>query len=107
MVFMVYRKYRAIRTVVDGITFASQAEAARYGVLKIMQMAGEISELKCQPKYPIVVNGEKICDYIGDFLYVRNGNQVCEDVKGVRLPIYKLKCRLMKAVHGIVIQEVR
>jgi hypothetical protein len=39
-------KYRAKKQVVDGITFASQAEARRYGELKILQQAGKVSDLQ-------------------------------------------------------------
>lgn len=104
---MSYQKYRAIRTEVDGIKFASKAEAKRYGVLKMMQMAGEITGLKLQPKFSIVVYGQKVCDYVADFQYVRHGEAITEDVKGMKTPIYRLKKRLMLAVHGIEIKETR
>ena len=32
--------------------------------------------------------------------------QICEDVKGVRTPVYKLKRRLMWRKHGIKIVEI-
>lgn len=99
-------KYRAIRTEVDGIKFDSKREAKRYGVLRIMERAGLISGLECQVKYPITVNGKLICTYICDFKYLEKGSVIIEDVKGVRTPIYKLKKKLMEAVHGIIIKEV-
>ena len=74
-------KYFAIRTVVDGVSFASKAEARRYGVLKLLAAAGEISDLTLQPVIPLVVNGQTIGKYIGDFRYVENGEVVIEDVK--------------------------
>ena len=36
--------------------------------------------------------------------YVENGALVTEDVKGVLTPEFKLKSKLMKAVHGIEIR---
>lgn len=48
-------KFNAVKTVIDGHTFASKAEAARYAELKLLRRAGEIFELELQPKYPIVV----------------------------------------------------
>ena len=46
-------KYGAIRTTVDGVTFASKAEARRYAELKLLEQAGEIKGLELQPKFDI------------------------------------------------------
>ena len=95
--FFMMNKYRAIRTVVDGITFHSKKEAKRYGVLKILQAAGEISELTTQPVIPLVVNGQTIGRYISDFRYVENGEVIIEDVKSkpTMTSIYRLKKRIL------------
>lgn len=100
-------KYRAVRTVVNGIAFASKAEATAYQNRLLLQQAGDISDLELQPKYPLVVNGQKIADYIADFRYKLNttGAVIVEDVKGVRTPVYKLKKKLVKALYGIDILE--
>lgn len=98
-------KYRAKKTTVDGYTFDSKKEAARYGALKILLRSGEISDLVLQPKYPIVFNGVKICDYKADFKYRANGREIVEDVKGVKTPVYRLKKKMVKAVYGIDILE--
>jgi hypothetical protein len=107
-----YSKYGAKKTVVDGLTFASKAEARRYGELKLLQAAGEIIDLELQPKYDIVVNGEKICQYRGDFSYREEDASgwwqlVVEDVKGFKTPEYKLKAKLLRATHGIEIRETK
>jgi hypothetical protein len=101
-------KYGAIRTEVDGIVFASHAEARRYIELKLLEKAGEITNLVLQPKFPIVVNGFKICTFIGDFSYIKklvegqNGDlSVVEDVKGVATPTFRLKMKLVKALYNI------
>lgn len=100
-------KYNSVRTTVDGITFASKMEANRYQELKLMQAAGEIYGLALQPKFPLVVNGLKVGTYVADFEYFTDGaRRVIEDVKGVKTPIYKLKKKLVKALHGVDIQEV-
>lgn len=99
-------KYKAVRTVVDGIAFASKKEARRYSELRLLERAGEIRSLQLQPSFPIVINGVKVCNYVADFGYVdHKGNPVVEDVKGVRTPVYRLKKRLVKAVHGVDIHE--
>ena len=100
-------KYRAVRTTVDSITFASKKEARRYGELRIMQMAKLISGLELQPRFPIALNEIHICDYVADFAYydTKTGKRVIEDAKGMRLPLFKLKKRLAEAAYGIVVVE--
>lgn len=108
MVFVMKRsKYKNIKTVVDGIKFDSKKEARRYQDLKILERAGEIFGLELQPRFSIIVNGFKICTYVADFRYYEEGNpnEVIEDVKGVKTAIYRLKNKLMQAVHGIEILE--
>ena len=100
-------KYRAVRTVVDGVTFASKREAARYQELLLMQKGGLIEGLECQPRYPIEVNGHKICTYVADFTYLERRKRILEDVKGVKTPVYRLKYKLMQACYGITIREVK
>jgi hypothetical protein len=99
-------KYHAIRVEVDGIVFASKAEARRYGELKLAELSGSVSALELQPKFPLIVNGKKISTYIADFRYIENGRTVVEDVKGVRTPVYRLKKKMVEAQYGIEIVEV-
>jgi len=99
-------KYRNTPTEVDGIKFDSKAEARRYSELMLMMAAGEIGEVVLQPRFVISINGTKICTYVGDFEYHRRGVRVIEDVKGVKTPAYRIKKKLMKAVHGIDIEEI-
>lgn len=100
-------KYRAVKTEVDGIIFASKKEANRYCELKLLERAGEISNLKLQPEYLIIVNGQEVCKYKADFSYrdEKTVTQVVEDTKGFKTPVYRLKKKLMKACYGIEIFE--
>ena len=79
-------KYFAKKTEYDGIVFDSKLEAARYKILKGYQEAGEITDLEVQVDFPcvITVEGEdkKICSYVADFRYKRDGKVVVEDTKG-------------------------
>lgn len=107
-------KYGAIRTTINGITFASKAEASRYSELQILVKSGEITDLKLQPKYPLVFTPRNGADpvnvgsYIADFWYrKKNGAGVTEDVKGVLTPVYRLKKKIVQAIYGITIVEVR
>lgn len=111
-------KYGAVRQDEDGYKFDSTAERNRYRDLKLMQMAGEITDLQVHPKFAIAmpnlyggkIVSEKICDYSADFSYhlrAAKGSQfVVEDVKGFATAIYKLKKRMMEVVLGITVREV-
>jgi|TARA_R110000751_G_scaffold16815_1_gene52810 hypothetical protein len=105
-------KYRNIPVVIDGIRFASKAEGRRYSELKLLEKAGEISKLELQPRYKIIVEGILICTYVADFKFEQRHKSgmfftVVEDVKGILTPIYKLKKKLVKAVCGVDIKEVK
>lgn len=104
-------KYHANKTVVDGIRFDSAKEARRYTRLRALEEAGEIQHLRLQVPFELVPSFE--CDgvkyrgmkYVADFVYVRDGKQVVEDVKGVKTPEYKLKKKLMAYINHINIEE--
>lgn len=109
-------KYRNCPVVVDGMRFASSAEAGRYRILKMLQQAGEISDLQCQVPFALApavhLFGAKrktpALRYLADFTY-RNkiGQQVIEDVKGGPLTqAYRIKRHLL-ALKGIHITEIR
>ena len=99
-------KYGNKKTVVDGIKFDSKWESQRYLYLKSLEKADRVKNLELQPKFIISINGQKICTYIADFKYDREDKDgvwehVIEDAKGVETPEFKLKKKLMKAVHNI------
>lgn len=101
-------KYGNKKTVVDGITFDSKWESQRYLYLKSLERAGRIKNLELQPRFIITVNGQKICTYVADFQYDKEDldggwEHIIEDAKGVETPEFKLKKKLMKAVHNIEI----
>jgi hypothetical protein len=102
-------KYRNKKTTVDGIEFDSAKEARRWQELQLLKSTGCIFGLSRQEKFSIDINRQHICDYVADFVYANSAGQVVEDVKSEatrKLPVYRLKKKLMKAVHGIDIQEV-
>ncbi len=73
-----------------------------------MQQAGIIRDLETQPKFKLDINGVHICNYFADFKYFDNEleREVIVDVKGVRTQVYKLKKRLMLAIHDIEVEEI-
>lgn len=112
-------KYKAKKTVVDGIPFDSEKEAKRYGELKILLRSGKIADLELQKKFVLIpsqrINGktvERECAYFADFVYTENGQTVVEDVKGYRDPAsaayakYTIKRKLMLQKYGVRIKEI-
>lgn len=98
-------KYRNRKCEVDGLKFDSQREGKRYLALRAMEARGEISGLRLQVRYRLEVMGQKVADYVADFVYERGGETVVEDCKGVRTDVYRLKKKLMRACLGIEIEE--
>jgi len=109
---MARSKYKAVPTVVDGVRFASKAEAKRDAELVLLEKAGDIRNLRRQPRFPLVVGDKKICTYVGDWQYeeidVRKTPgcrpwgawvSVVEDKKGFRTKEWVLKFKLAKALH--------
>lgn len=107
-------KYKNKRVEYDGHKFDSIRECDRYKVLRHLESVGDISDLECQKRFPLVVNGEKICTYVADFVYRKKDGryrvQVVEDVKGYKsgsaYRMYKVKAALMWAVHRIKVEEI-
>ena len=101
-------KYRNKKTTVNGKKFDSKLEAGRYVQLVRLQEGGVISNLKCQVRFALEINNNLICHYVADFTY-RDAEfkEVVEDAKGYDTKDYVLKKKLMRAIHGIDIQEYR
>lgn len=115
-------KYGNIKAYADGIQFDSIKEKNRYIELKLMEKAGEISDLKLQVEYELIPPQKIVtgytktlkpkyktirgCSYKADFTYLdHDKNMVVEDVKGVKTDVYKLKKKLMLQKYGIYIKE--
>lgn len=108
-------KYHAQRCTMDGLNFASLREMERYCQLKLLQQAGEISGLRCQPRYLlqpgyIASTGERVrpIHYVGDFEYRESGRLCVEDVKGMATQVYLLKKKMFQHRYpAIQFREVR
>lgn len=117
-------KYGSRKTIVDGIAFDSAKEARRYIVLRSLERIGEIEGLELQPRFTLIPAQrepstftrtgrekpgkviERAVEYVADFSYVRDGERVVEDVKGMRTKDYVLKRKMMLWIHGIRIKEI-
>lgn len=87
----------------------STLEARRCDELQLMETGGLIRDLEQQPRYRLDVNGIHICTIIPDFRYTdcESDAVVVEDSKGVATAEWKLKRKLLWALHGIEVIEVR
>lgn len=98
--------------------FDSKKEARRWSELLVLYEAGKIRDLQNQRVFQLIprqMDGKRVAEraitYRSDFDYIEcaTGELVVEDVKGEytrKLPVYKIKKKLMRYVHGIVVKEV-
>ncbi len=105
-------KYNSRITVLDGITFHSANEAKRYAYLKVLEKAGEISNLKLQPKFAITAHGKPIGkrgrNYYADFSYINNkGQTIYEDFKGHDNEVSSLKRDMVEGLYLIKIHVIK
>lgn len=102
------QKYGADRADLDGAKFDSKKEARRWGQLKFLEQAGEITNLERQVPIPLwgkdgpimTDSGKRQRTYVADFRYVDwrlNGVVVIEDAKGMETPEFKLKKAILSA----------
>lgn len=104
---MNYNKYHNKKTEVDGILFDSKREARRYQELRLLEKAGEIQDLLLQPSFDLIVQGGKVIGkYYADFKYRMGTKVVIEDAKGAKTDVYRLKKKIVEAVHMVKIVEV-
>lgn len=113
----------------DIAVFDSKKEYKRWGLLKVMEQHGEISDLQRQVPYLLIpaqyeertVTGKRKTRikqhrveapviYKADFEYrLPDGSLVTEDVKSKatrKLPEYIIKRKLMLHIHGIRLKEI-
>jgi hypothetical protein len=88
-------KFGAKREIVDGISFASRAEARRYRELCLLQKAGQIHELELQPKLDLIAG----LKYTPDFCYRRGSEFIYEEIKGVVTADFTMRLALFHYVY--------
>lgn len=106
-------KYGAKKTMYEGRLYDSSKEANFAMTLDLLKGAVDpafrVVSWEPQVRYPLIVNGKLIATYVADFVIVYGDDHVeVIDVKSEftkKLPIYRLKKKLMLAIHGIEIKE--
>lgn len=91
----------------DFISWDSAGEQKRYAELRLLEMAGEISDLRTQVRFPLEAPcatdspfKEQIAlvgHYVADFVYVEAGKTIIEDFKGGITDLASWKLRHMEA----------
>ena len=102
-------KFSNRKVELDGMRFDSAFEAKVWSRLKLEERVGEISDLQRQVRIPLVVNGQKVCDFVLDFVYVKDGKTVYADAKSAHtrtLRAYSIKKKLLKALYGHEVLEI-
>lgn len=110
-------KYRNRKVEAFGLKFDSKAEAARWGELLMLERLERIGSLRRQVSLELL-EGVKLWGHtraqpavrlIVDFAYIEGGVWVYEDMKSpatAKLPAFRLKCHMAKAIHGIDVRVV-
>ena len=111
-------KYRNKKVLVDGVAFDSKKEAKRYRELKLLEDAGIIEKLERQVKFDLLPNQkdpdgkviERKVQYVADFVYMKNGKVIVQDVKGYRdggaYRVFVIKRKLMLYRFGLRVIEI-
>ena len=88
---------------VDGITFASKAEANRYRDLMILRRSGHVEIFLRQVPFHLPGNTKYTCDFL---VFWADGTVTVEDVKGMRTPAYIRSKKQVEAIYPIKIKEL-
>ncbi len=95
-------KYNNNQVKIDRYVFDSQLEGIRYRQLKLLEIAGEIKNLRLQVPFLLQdsfkKNGKtyRKIEYIADFVYEKKGKTIVEDVKGMKTDVFKIKQKLFE-----------
>ena len=90
----------AVKTVYDGVLYASKAEARYAQHLDLLKAARQIRGWERQVRWPLIVEGVKICTIVPDFKVLKKGGGFkIVEVKGFVTPVWRLKRKLFEALH--------
>ena len=102
------QKYNNKKTVYNGFTYDSKREAEYAMKLDKLIETGEVLSYEKQVRYDIHVKDKYIAFYKADFVVkYKDGREEVVDIKGLVLPIFKLKKKLVEVIHGIEILVIK
>lgn len=102
-------KYKNKKCTYDNIEFASIKERNFFIYLKQLEEKGEIWNLKLQDKIKAIINSVVVFEYRADFTYDDSRGHHVVDIKSeatCKLPVFRLKKKILKALYGIDIEVV-
>ena len=101
-------KLRNSSTEYNGLRYDSKLEAKVAQELDWKLKAGEIKEWRRQVKIPLKVNEVHITNYYIDFVYIdKDGQVVYLEVKGLEMPLWKVKWKLLIALINEIDQGAK
>ena len=86
--------------------FNSKIEHRRWLVLKKAQADGLIYGLEREVEFSMDIGTDTICKYYADTTYMKDGEFIVEDVKGVRTAVFNLKRKMLRIFYGLEIKIV-
>lgn len=99
-------KFNAKKQTYNGQKFDSKGEASYCEELDWRIKVGEIQGYERQVKIELKVNGVLICNYYADFLVTdKHGAKEIHEYKGLRLPLFDLKWKLLQALKNELFPE--
>ena len=97
-------KFRAIRTELDGIKFASKLEASYYEHLKLLKKSGEVVMFLRQVPFHLPGNVRYVCDYA---VFNSDGSVRFVDIKGMVTEQFKMKKKLVESLYPVEITVIK
>ena len=97
-------KFGAVRTVKDGISFSSKAEARYYDKLVLAQKSGSVLFFLRQVPFHLLGG----VTYRADFMvFYADGNVSIVDVKGYETPEFIMKKKMVESLYPVTIDVVK
>lgn len=121
-------KYGNHSVTVDGVRYDSKDESLRHAFLKLLEQAGEISNLRYHVNFELIpaITREEVVHlktkdkvvtktvqtaryYEADFVYTvtKTGEEVVEDFKGFETDLFRFKAALFRYLYGKEIKIVK
>lgn len=100
---MVWHKFHAQRSEVEGVKFLSKREARYYQDLLLAQRSGDLLFFLRQVPFHLSGGVRYVCDFAE---FWKNGEVRFTDSKGFRTPMYIAKKKMVEAKYPVKILEV-
>lgn len=100
---MVWHKFHAQRTEVNGVKFSSKREAKYYSELQLAKKSGELLFFLRQVPFHLAGGVRYVCDFAE---FWKNGEVRFVDTKGFKTPMYIAKKKMVESLYPVTITEL-